>query len=961
LKFTDLKVKITLNTCKYLVDEVSVSIDSDNGLVYKYINMNVETSEFDVDFFDNFSEIPFKIRNFIAYFKNYRENLIRREGQKFLISATPIDFHLIENAMEFNTVFDIKNSKHRVSFNPQSAILRLHFDPKTSRLEFQETNKAFLLRANSGNFVVIDNEIRPLISPFSSELLTRLFREGFVEIDNDFKIKLLAKKQSDEQALEKFIDLPDIEKFENLRIVLYFENNSTHYSLKSYIRGGSEPSVYETPLIFPEIRKRIMLSEEILLSFENGKYHILKPSDRFYNKLKTVVITAYTEFFEFLREIDSNIIKTTDNENLFLKFLPKVKDFVEIINDSREVEFVHENFSEKNIEVVYPELPENLACNYPYYHIDWLEFKFHFKIRDIALSIRELKEILSEGFTIKDNNIISTTNEELSLLRELFDEVKFKEIHLPKQDDKFLVSRYNIPFLLKKEINLQLPEGLKDLPLLLSSQKAIKKVDLPDGIGTVLRNYQKVGVYWLHFLYRFGFGGILTDEMGLGKTLEILAFLKTIQGNGISLIVCPSSLTYNWANEIEKFFPNELSYIIIDGTKEQRSRKRNEIANYDIVITSYNLAHLDIEDYSEINFNHCILDEAQHIKNKSAKRTRSIKGIRSRNRIAITGTPLENNITELWSIFDFLMPGFLGTHQWFKKTYENPITGFNREERNIALKKLKTMISPFVIRRTKEVVYKELPPKIEQTIYIELNEKQKALYLETLSRVKNHYFSVVEEKGFEASYIEFLSALTRLRQICLHPALANAELLRENDDEELSVKLSALIELIEESIDSGHRVLVFSQFVQMLKIIRKVFHENEIEYLYIDGRTKDRVGLVNHFNDSDIPVFLISLRAGGTGLNLVGADSVIIFDPWWNPAVESQAVDRAHRIGQTDIVNVYRLVTRGTIEEKILKLQEQKRNIFDSVLEKDGNHLKQMSLEEIRQIFEIDEKTLYKY
>jgi SNF2 family DNA or RNA helicase len=455
----------------------------------------------------------------------------------------------------------------------------------------------------------------------------------------------------------------------------------------------------------------------------------------------------------------------------------------------------------------------------------------------------------------------------------------------------------------------------------------------------------------MDFLKRTGFSGILADEMGLGKTVQVLAFLLIIKGRGYSLVVCPTALVYNWVNEIRKFIGNGLSYIIIDGTKKERMEKIKRIPDYNIAITSYPLLHADNNEYQNFFFHYCIIDEAQHIKNKQAKRTHSIKGIKSQYRLALTGTPVENTVTELWSIFDFLMPDFLGSHPAFKKRFENPLSSFNAEERNIAMRQLKALVKPFILRRTKDTVLKELPPKIEQEILLELTEKQKALYLETLSSVKKNYQALQAFGSIGRSAIDILAALTRLRQLCLHPGLFDRSLL---DAPDISIKLKALMELILESIDSGHRVAVFSQFVEMLKIIRLELKKEDIEYSYIDGQTKNRFELVEHFNASEIPVFLISLKAGGTGLNIIGADSVILFDPWWNPAVENQAIDRVHRIGQKSVVHVYRLLTIGTIEEKIKRLQFYKKDVFDSLITQSHSFIKNMTWDDLRDLMEMN-------
>lgn len=960
MNFIDISLTIELLSNGNLVEEAHVHLDSDNPLLKKFILLNIESEELGADFFDDFNSIPHSIRSFINYFKTYHYNILHKEGTSRLILALPIDFYFLEKLFDFNTYFIIDEKRHRVKLNSKTIPLKVNFDTASNTVSLYSRQNGLLIKTNSGNFLLSDNKLQPILTPFSESIVTQLFREREIVVENDLKIRLLSQKKDNPELIEKYVDLPEVGNFNKPTIVLYFSNNNMFFNIRAFVEATLDGTKYQSPLNFSEIRKNTLLSEEILLSYENDKFFISYPDTDFYEQLRDFVTSVFNEFFEFLREIDGNQIRTRDNENLFQKFFANVNSYVEIRSDTSDsldnkIVYINEKFDNKKIEFVETDNTPADNGGFEYFRIDWLEIKFQYKIANVILNLAELKQIVSEGFIFKNNRIITTKQEEIELLRTLFDETKIHRVKSKNDDDskdKYLLSRYNLPFIMKHGIDIDLPEELKELVNMLSSDKAIRKIKIPPTQDKILRDYQKIGVYWLHFLHHYRFAGILADEMGLGKTVQVLTFLKTIQGSGVSLIVCPSSLTYNWAAEIKKFFGKELSYIIIDGTKETRVEKLKKVRNYDIAITSYYMVHLDNEDYSKVGFNYCILDEAQHIKNKKAKRTKSIKKLRCKNRLAITGTPLENNITELWSIFDFLMPGFLGTHQWFKNTFENPINGFNKNEQKIAFTKLKSLIKPFLLRRTKNVVYKELPPKIEQIIYMELGEKQKAIYLDTLSRIKNQYQQVIKEKGVEKSYIDFLAALTRLRQVCLHPGLVEPELL-ENDEEDLSVKLPALIELINEAMDSGHRVLVFSQYVKMLKIIRNEFHKQEIEYLYIDGKTKDRVGLVDHFNKSKIPVFLISLRAGGTGLNLVGANSVILFDPWWNPAVENQAIDRAHRIGQTDVVNVYRLVARGTIEEKIQELQKQKNKIFNTMIEKNDEFIKKMTFKEIRSLLDM--------
>ena len=411
-------------------------------------------------------------------------------------------------------------------------------------------------------------------------------------------------------------------------------------------------------------------------------------------------------------------------------------------------------------------------------------------------------------------------------------------------------------------------------------------------------------------------------------------------------MVSPSSLTLNWQNEARKF-TNELKTVVIRGTLQERKRLIEEIENYDLVITSYDLLKRDIELYKEKNytFKYIIADEAQYLKNSNTKNAKAIKEIKAETRYALTGTPIENSLAELWSIFDFIMPGYLFTYRKFKNIYETPIV---KEEDEQAMAKLKMLIEPFVLRRNKKEVLTELPEKTVTVLSNEMNEEQQNLYLTYLARAKQEIAEKVEIDGFENSQMQILAALTRLRQICCHPSLFvegyNAG----------SSKLDQCIEIIEEAINGGHKILLFSGYTSMFEIIEKELKKRNIKYFKLTGATKidERMKMVDEFNEnSNIKLFLISLKAGGTGLNLTGADMVIHYDPWWNISTENQATDRAYRIGQKNNVQVYKLITKNS-EEKIYELQEKKAKLADSMLDTKTKFINRFSREEIMKLFE---------
>ena len=463
--------------------------------------------------------------------------------------------------------------------------------------------------------------------------------------------------------------------------------------------------------------------------------------------------------------------------------------------------------------------------------------------------------------------------------------------------------------------------------------KSIEDADfkVPAGLNAKLRGYQEEGYGWLRTLDEYGFGGILADEMGLGKTLQVICCMLAVKeeqkGSGTgntSLIVCPASLVYNWGEELKKFAPS-LRTVLIAGTAAERAELIRDIDQYDAAVTSYDLLKRDIDQYEGHSFRFAVVDEAQNMKNPTTAAAKSVKLIRAKTRFALTGTPIENRLSELWSIFDFVMPGYLYDYRKFRTEIEVPVTKNNDQD---AMDRIRRMVSSFILRRQKKDVLKDLPDKLEEVRYARMDKKQQRIYDAEVTKMKAKLRAQSEEE-ISKSRIQILAELTKIRQICCDPSL-----LFSNYDGE-SAKTDMCMELIRSLIEGQHRALVFSQFTSMFDILEKKLDEEGIAYYKITGGTpkKRRMELVHDFNTGTVPLFLISLKAGGTGLNLTGADAVIHYDPWWNTAAQDQATDRAHRIGQTRTVTVFRLIVKGTIEEKIMDLQESKEKLSDDILE----------------------------
>ena len=585
-------------------------------------------------------------------------------------------------------------------------------------------------------------------------------------------------------------------------------------------------------------------------------------------------------------------------------------------------------------------------------------------LKNLDIDIKELQKIMEKYqlkkkyYRLKDGSFLNLEeNKEIDFLDKLvtgmdidYKELEEGEVKLPAYRSLYLNK------LLKNKTGIQVTKNneYKEIVNDLNKEHLEDEIIIPKKFDKILRYYQKTGFKWLKILDSYKFGGILADDMGLGKTIQILAVIVDYIENSIknqkekraSLVVSPSSLTLNWLNEANKF-ASDLNILVIRGTLQERKKQIKEIDKYDLVITSYDLLKRDIELYKDKNyqFRYIIADEAQYLKNSNTQNAKSIKKINADTRYALTGTPIENSLAELWSIFDFIMPGYLFTYKKFKTLYETPIVKDNDEK---SMAKLKMLIEPFVLRRNKKEVLTELPDKTITVLNNEMGEEQKNIYLTYLAQAKDDLLQEIQLNGYEKSHIQILAALTRLRQICCHPSLFI------KDYKEGSSKLDQCMEIVQDAIEGGHKILLFSGYTTMFPIIEKELQKNKIKYFKLTGSTKveDRIKMVDEFNNKqDIKIFLISLKAGGTGLNLTGADMVIHYDPWWNISTENQATDRAYRIGQKNNVQVYKLITKNSIEEKIYELQQKKSQLVDNMLSTKTSFINKLSKEEIMNLF----------
>lgn len=570
--------------------------------------------------------------------------------------------------------------------------------------------------------------------------------------------------------------------------------------------------------------------------------------------------------------------------------------------------------------------------------IDSLDFNKE-ELYDVLKAFKKKRKF----YKLKNGQIISLENNELKELDTLTTSLQLKPQDFQKDNIEVPAYRlFELDHMMKEDSSIQYSRSDELKQWIDNLQQCKQNFDYPLHYQDILREYQIEGYKWLRIMEMYGFGGILADDMGLGKTLQIIVYLESMKDKGIHLVVTPASLLFNWQDEIQKF-TSSLKVLCIYGNKARRDELFETIHNYNVVLISYDYLRRDIEKYKQISFHTVILDEAQYIKNPKTQNALCVKQLQSHQRFALTGTPIENSLAELWSIFDFLMPHYLYHYSYFLEHFEKPIVKDGDENKQ---EKLRQMITPFVLRRNKKEVLKELPEKIEQTLYLHFSEEEEKLYLANLAQVNKSLQQKLDMQ--QLGHIDLLAMLTRLRQLC-----QDSRLLYE-DIEQPSSKLKGCMELIHSLKDNGKKILLFSSFTTVLHLIEQQCQKEHISYYLLDGSVskEKRKTMVDAFQKDKTTLFLISLKAGGSGLNLTAAQTVIHYDPWWNMSAKNQATDRAYRMGQKSSVQVFSLIMKGTIEEKIMDLQKQKKNLADTFVEGHQGKISSMSVEELKSLFE---------
>ncbi len=893
---------------------------------------------------ENFEEGSKPLLDFILRYAEIMKysNSSDKYGYYYSSSINKAEITLGEGVID--EVFDLLKDK-KVSFN---------YDYSTTRMEFIEENPQIefdLSKINDDELLLFPNIDVFRIAIFKGKKYNYLlYTNKLYRCDEKFSnttlkvIKVFRENYTSEMLLRK----EDLKDFYSI-IMPKIEN-----SIK--VKGLTEEDI--------EKYRPEKLAVKVFLDFDENNFLIADVkfcyADEEFNPLdENVKIKALRNELEENRNL--NILNKSG-------FMLDVKNMRFILpNDEQIYEFLSNdiNYYMQKFEVLVTENFKTKEIREP--RLGSVGVKVENDLLNIDLSklnispeeiqdVMEKYKLKKKFYRLKNGSFLNLAeNEDVEFLDKLASGMDINYKDLKNDVIKLPVNRtLYLNELLKRFNNTKTTQNSEYKKIIdnLKKDNLDEEIEIPSAMQPILRDYQKIGYSWLKTLEQYKFGGILADDMGLGKTLQLLTVIlsyieKAEKDRKTSIVVSPSSLALNWMAEAKKFVPN-LKVKVISGTANERKEIIKNIQNYDLVITSYDLLKRDIENYKKINYNfkYIIADEAQYLKNSNTQNAKAIKELKADTRYALTGTPIENSLAELWSIFDYIMPGYLFQYKKFKNSYETPIV---KDDDQSAMSKLKMLIEPFVLRRTKKEVLTELPEKTITVLNNTMDEEQEKIYMSYLVKAKQDVADQIKVNGFEKSQIMILAALTRLRQICCHPSLFISDYKGE------SSKLTQCMEIVEDAVNAGHKILLFSGYTSMFEIIQKELSKRDIGYFKLTGSTKvnERITLVDEFNSNpDIKVFLISLKAGGTGLNLTGADMVIHYDPWWNASAENQATDRAYRIGQKNNVQVYKLITSNSIEEKIYELQQKKTELIDNMLSTKTSFISKFSRDEIMRLFE---------
>lgn len=876
---------------------------------------------------NKFYSLTPKFKDFLSAYKNQVGNVIL--GKDFLYD--PNIYKFSDKQLRLIDYLIGRYVQQKSNYVPNAKVFDISFQEFEYVIELLDNDMFEIEKMGKFSTILSSNPYDISIKFEDNKYLFRVDFDSATKIDNNF---IYAYKKN-------FYKIP--KKLSNLYNQMY-ENEIEELVLEE------KEAILLSKRLYEDIKETLIVEDDI-----KEKFIVQTPKVKLYfdfkDKIVGKLIFVYNEeevdFFDKNQLFRNEVFENRVVEDLYShKFIIDNKKFIlEILDD--QVYFIensifelgkkYEVFSSEKLKAANIINKSSISSQFSIGKDNIMRYEFDLgEIPKNELSkIFKSIENKQKYYKLKNGKILNTSDDDLIKLQEVYE-----NLNLESDCDSGIIPKYRALYLDSiRDYNIinttnSFDEFIRNFNMYKDSDINISKEDL-----SILREYQKTGVKWLYNIYKCGFGGILADEMGLGKTIQTIMFIKEVLKEKPTfklLIVAPTSLIYNWEAEFDKFGSN-LKYKVIADNKDKRIQ--NLDGDYNIFITTYGLLRQDKDIYLDKNFELVIIDEGQNIKNPKAGISQVLKNINASIKIALTGTPIENSVLEIWSIFDFIMPGYLNNLNNFQKKYNiKDIT----EEKRESLVLLSQLIKPFILRRKKKEVLVDLPDKIENNIYLDLHPKQKQVYATTVRESKKEFEELMAKEGFLAARFKILQLLTKLRQICIDPSIVY------EDFNDCSVKMDEIINLLNEYINNSHKVLVFTSFKSALDILKSKLDTNKISNYVIDGSvsSKNRTKLVDAFNKDNTNVFLITLKAGGTGLNLTSADVVIHLDLWWNPQAENQATDRAHRIGQKNTVEVVKLVCKGTIEEKIVQLQNKKRVLNDTLIDNDTDDIAISNLSE---------------
>lgn len=903
--------------------ELIKSMDSmqQDAVVNHFYNKKIKVSEFFLKVYD----------------KDRGDKLLQQEIEKYLERRRSKIMTLLPGKDLFEMGSDGEPTWKKLHFEPEKATILFHFRKNDENTHYFPTIKlkgekfdfqykgAYII-CNDPAWMIVGDKAISFEKDVDGNKLKPFLNKKFIVIP----------KNVEETYYKKFIT----------QIVASFDVYAQGFEIET-VKYDTKPVITLTELAEAQTdlfgQSSANGSSKMLMSlmFEYGNYHyaaeklqpvnvsMQKEGDKytFYrikrdNDLERKYLNAVRETGLFNGSSKATVAKG-DAIDWITTHLPKLKEQGFEIRQKFEKKKYHLGKSEITIEV-----SEN---------VDWFDIHCVVKFGEFKIPFKEIRKLI-----LKKQSEILLPNGETAIIPESWF-AQYEELFALAEEnnaDNIILKKHHVSLIQELENSHNAKVSFNNKLKRLQNFDEIEDYPIPDGFKGELRPYQKAGYNWLRFLQEYRFGGCLADDMGLGKTVQTLALLQatTLQNPGVaSLLVMPTSLIYNWEKEASKFTPS-MRVLIYAGSEREKNHEKFD--QYDLVLTSYGITRIDIELFEKYNFNYVILDESQAIKNPDSNIAQAVLRLNSKHKLILTGTPVENSTMDLWSQMNFINYGLLGGQTYFRQQFLVPI---EKQKSDAKTKKLYTLIKPFILRRDKSQVAKDLPEKVENIQYCNMTPDQEEIYEKTKSSIRNKLLEDIEENGgLGKSQMMLLQGLAQLRQIANHPKMTDSTYIGG------SGKLEDITHMLMNALRKGHKILVFSQFVKHLTIIREFLDPLKIEYTYLDGATKDRQQQVERFQeDEDCNIFLISLKAGGVGLNLTKADYVFILDPWWNPAAENQAIDRAHRIGQQNKVFTYKFITKNTVEEKILKLQESKLKLARDLISTEESFVKSLSKEDI--------------